>query len=116
MTISTVSGLNWMGDCMVKIEVTNMSFHAARSGSSTMKVPFSSLSRTMQFIHRSGGKVVEVTKLWAIDTSASLPPVATPVNTSTANLSTKSPTIITAKPAQKPAQTNTKRGDRPHKR
>jgi hypothetical protein len=75
-----------MSDCMVKIDVTNMSSHpTVRSGSYSMKVPFSSLSRTMQFIHRSGGKVVEVTKLSAVDTLAKLPQIATPVYTSTTN-------------------------------
>jgi CpcD/allophycocyanin linker domain len=116
MTTSAVSGLNCMGDCMVKIEVTNMSSHATRSGSSEMKVPFSSLSRTMQFIHRSGGKVVEVTKLSAIDTLADLPPVATPVYTSTTNLSTKSPETTPVRSEQKPAQNNTKRGGKQNRR
>jgi hypothetical protein len=101
-----------MVDCMMKIEVTNMSSHSTiRTGAYSIKVPFSSLSRTMQFIHRSGGKVVEVTKLSAIDTLAELPQIATPVYTSSAtNSSPQSPSTPVVQPNQKSNPTQSKRG------
>ncbi len=114
MTISTVSGLNWMGDCMVKIAVTNMSSHSIRSGSYAMKVPFSSLSRTMQFIHRSGGKVVEVTKLSSITALAGLPPIPTPVYTSAVKAT--APAATATQSEQKSAQDRSKRGGKHNKR
>lgn len=106
-----------MVDCMVKIDVTNMSSHSAiRSGSYSMKVPFTSLSRTMQFIHRSGGKVVEVTKLSATATLANLPPIATPVYTSTANSNPQSSAKTAVRPEQQSTQDRSKRGGKQNKR
>jgi hypothetical protein len=106
-----------MLDCMVKIDVTNMSSHSAvRSGACSMKVPFSSLSRTMQFIHRSGGKVVTVTKLSATASLAELPPIATPVYTSTATANPQSQTATAARPEQQPTQDRSKRGGKQNKR
>ncbi len=114
MTVSTVSGLNGLMDCMMKIDVTNMSAHTAtRTSAYAIKVPFSSLSRTMQFIHRSGGKVVEVTNLSAATTLAELPPIATPVYTSTATLSARS---TTATQVNQSAQNQPKRGGKQTKR
>jgi hypothetical protein len=106
-----------MVDCMMKIEVTNMSSHSKiRSGAYSIKVPFSSLSRTMQFIHRSGGKVVEVTKLSATATLAELPPIATPVYTSTANSRPQSPSTTAVQSEQKNAQDRSKRGGKQNRR
>jgi hypothetical protein len=106
-----------MLDCMVKIDVTNMSSHSAiRSGSYSMKVPFSSLSRTMQFIHRSGGKVVEVTKLSATAALAELPPIPTPVYTSTATSNPKPPSATVARPEQQATEDRSKRGGKQNKR
>jgi CpcD/allophycocyanin linker domain len=106
-----------MVDCMVKIDVTNMSSHSAiRSGSYSMKVPFTSLSRTMQFIHRSGGKVVEVTKLSATATLADLPPIATPVYTSTATSKPQSPVATAVRPEQQSTQDRSKRGGKHNKK
>jgi CpcD/allophycocyanin linker domain len=101
-----------MSDCIVKIDVTNMSSHSTvRSGSYSIKVPFSSLSRTMQFIHRSGGKVIKVTKLSAIDTLANLPQIETPVYTSTTRVDPQSSSTTTVvRDEQKPTQTQSKRG------
>jgi CpcD/allophycocyanin linker domain len=105
-----------MLDCMVKIDVTNMSSHSAiRSGSYSMKVPFSSLSRTMQFIHRSGGKVVEVTKLSATAALAELPPIPTPVYTSTATANPKPPSAV-ARTEQQATEDRSKRGGKQNKR
>jgi hypothetical protein len=87
-----------MVDCMVKIDVTNMSSQSTiRSGAYSIKVPFASLSRTMQFIHRSGGKVVEVTKLSATDALGDLPQVVTPVHTPTANSEPRAASTTVAK-------------------
>jgi CpcD/allophycocyanin linker domain len=106
-----------MVDCMVKIDVTNMSSHSPiRPGSYSMKVPFASLSRTMQFIHRSGGKVVEVTKLSATDALAELPPIATPVYTSTANSKPQSPAATAARTEPQSTQDRSKRGGKNNKR
>jgi CpcD/allophycocyanin linker domain len=106
-----------MVECMVKIDVTNMSSHSTiRSGSYSIKVPFSSLSRTMQFIHRSGGKVVEVTKLSAINALAELPQIATPVYTSTAKLEPKSPSVTAVRSEQQSTQDRSKRGGKQNKR
>jgi hypothetical protein len=113
MTISTVSGLSSPMNCMMQIEVTNMSAQATmRAGAYTIKVPFSSLSRTMQFIHRSGGKVVEVTKLSAIATLSSLPAIETPVHA----LSNPAPSATVTQSAQKPTPTQSKRGGKSNKR
>jgi hypothetical protein len=100
-----------MVDCMVKIDVTNMSSHSAiRSGAYSMKVPFASLSRTMQFIHRSGGKVVEVTKLSSTTTLADLPPIATPVYTSTATAKPQSSATTAVRSEPQSNQDRSKRG------
>jgi hypothetical protein len=113
MKISAVSGLSSLVNCMMQIEVTNMSAQATmRSGAYTIKVPFSSLSRTMQFIHRSGGKVVEVTKLSAITALANLPAIATPVYTSTP--SAPAPARTAPQAAQKP-EDRSKRGGKNRK-
>jgi hypothetical protein len=62
--MTDVSNLSGLADCIVEIEVTGMLSHTKmKGGTSIIKVPLSSLSRTMQFIHRSGGKIVEVTRL-----------------------------------------------------
>jgi hypothetical protein len=93
-----------------------MSSHSPmRSGSYSMKVPFASLSRTMQFIHRSGGKVVEVTKLSANAALAELPPLADPVST-TANSKPQSPTATAVHPEQKSTQDRSKRSGKNNKR
>jgi CpcD/allophycocyanin linker domain len=108
-----------MLDCMVKIDVTKMSSHSAiRSGSYSIKVPFSSLSRTMQFIHRSGGKVVEVTKLSATTALAELPPIPTPVytSTSTSTSNPKPPSATAARPEQQSTEDRSKRGGKQNKR
>jgi hypothetical protein len=77
--MTDVSNLSDLVDCSVEIEVTGMSRQALmRSGASTIKVPFSSLSRTIQFIHRSGGKVVKVTRLSGTSTISSVPIATTP--------------------------------------
>jgi CpcD/allophycocyanin linker domain len=113
MTVSTVSGLNGLTDCMMRVEVKNMSAHpTTRISAYAIKVPFSSLSRTMQFIHRSGGKVVEVQKLAAIDTLAHLPPIATPVYISASNSKPKSAAV----PTIQPAQPQSKRGSKQPRR
>ncbi|PSB57421.1 hypothetical protein C7B77_08410 [Chamaesiphon polymorphus CCALA 037] len=105
-----------MVDYTVKIDVTNMSSHSPiRSGSYSMKVPFASLSRTMQFIHRSGGKVVEVTKLSANAAVAELPPLAAPVST-TANSKPQSPAATVARTEPKSTQDRSKRGGKNNKR
>jgi CpcD/allophycocyanin linker domain len=106
-----------MSDSMVKIDVTNMSSHATiRSGSYSMKVPFSSLSRTMQFIHRSGGKVVKVTKLSATASLAELPPIATPVYTSTSTANPQSQTATAVRTEPQATQDRSKRGSKQNKR
>jgi phycocyanin-associated, rod len=108
MRVSAVSSLSSMANCMMKIEVTNMSTqNAARSGAYTIKVPFSSLSRTMQFIHRSGGKVVDVAKLSAATALADLPPVPTAVSASTVRVSVP---LATTVQATQPEQDRSKRG------
>jgi CpcD/allophycocyanin linker domain len=100
-----------MSDCMVKIDVTNMSSNSTiRSSAYSIKVPFTSLSRTMQFIHRAGGKVVKVMKLSAMDTLADLPQIETPVYTSTAPVEHQSSPTTAVRSEQKPAQTQSKRG------
>jgi CpcD/allophycocyanin linker domain len=101
-----------MSDCMVKIDVTNMSSHSiVRSGSYSIKVPFSSLSRTMQFVHRAGGKVVKVMKLSAIDALADLPQIATPVYTSTTRFEQQSASTATAERSEPKTDRNqSKRG------
>jgi phycocyanin-associated, rod len=110
MTVSAVSGLNGLMDCMMKIDVTNMSARAAtRTSAYAIKVPFSSLSRTMQFIHRSGGKVVEVTNLSAATALAELPPIATPVYTSTSSPKSKAT-------ATQPEQSRSKRDNKQPRR
>jgi hypothetical protein len=102
-------------DCMMKIEVTNMSSQLRiGSGSYSMKVPFSSLSRTMQFIHRSGGKIVEVTKLSAIAALANLPPIETAVYASTVRA--PSPSVNLAQAAQKTDPDRSKRGGKQTKK
>ncbi|WP_269744611.1 phycobilisome linker polypeptide [Chamaesiphon minutus] len=102
---------------MVKIDVTNMSSHSPiRSGSYSMKVPFASLSRTMQFIHRSGGKVVEVTKLSATTTLTELPHLATPVYTSTVNSKPQSPAATVDRTEPQSTQDRSKRGGKHHKK
>jgi CpcD/allophycocyanin linker domain len=96
-------------DCTIEIEVTKMSSHAPiRSASYSMKVPFSSLSRTMQFIHRSGGTVVKVTKLSAIAAVADLPPIEIPVDPQSS-----STTAVRTEP--KTTQTQSKRGSKNRK-
>ena len=107
MTTSTVSGLSNTLDCMVKIEVTNMSSHS-------MTVPFSSLSRTMQFIHRSGGKIVEVTKLSAIAALANLSPVETAVYASTVRAPSRAVNLAQAE--QKTSSDRSKRGSKQNKK
>jgi CpcD/allophycocyanin linker domain len=101
-----------MLDCMMKIEVTNMSSHSPiRAGTYSMKVPRSSLSQTLQFIHRSGGKVVEVTKIWASNPVADLPQLAnSSVSTSTSPLESQSTSKNVAPVEQKPARSQSKRG------
>jgi CpcD/allophycocyanin linker domain len=69
-----------MVNSTIEIDVVNMSAQTTRSGTYTMKVPFSSLSRTMQFIHRSGGKVIDVKNPGTI-----AEPIATSVDRSSAN-------------------------------
>jgi hypothetical protein len=81
MTISAAAGANSMGDGMVKIEVINLVSPTNRTGTAVMKVPFASLSRTMQFIHRSGGKIASVTKLGSNEQFSSQPSLPTPVET-----------------------------------
>jgi CpcD/allophycocyanin linker domain len=80
-----------------------------------MKVPFASLSRTMQFIHRSGGKVVEVTKLSANDALANLPPLANPAPTAAANPK-QSPAATSARTEPQSTQDRSKRGGKNNKR
>ncbi len=109
MTMSTVSGGTRLMDYAIEIDVINMSAQTTtRSGAYKIKVPVSSLSRTMQFIHRSGGKVVEVTKLSSIATLAGLPPIATPVYTSAAKAT--APAATATQSEQKSAQDRSKRG------
>jgi CpcD/allophycocyanin linker domain len=109
MRVSAVSSLSSMANCMMKIEVTNMSPQTAtRSGAYTIKVPFSSLSRTMQFIHRSGGKVVDVAKLSAATALADLPPVPTAVYASTVRV--PAPSATTVQTTQQSEQDRSKRG------
>jgi phycocyanin-associated, rod len=104
-------------DCTIEIEVTKMSSHAPiRSASYSMKVPFSSLSQTMQFIHRSGGKVVTVTKLSATASLAELQPIATPVYTSTVALNPQSQTATAVRPEPQATQARSKRGGKQNKR
>jgi CpcD/allophycocyanin linker domain len=111
MRVSTGSSLSSMVNCMMQIEVTNMSPQSTtRSGAYIMKVPFSSLSRTMQFIHRSGGKVVEVTKLSAATALADLPPVPTAVYASTVRV--PAPSAATTPVAQQSEQDRSKRGSK----
>jgi hypothetical protein len=58
--MTLVSGANYT----LAIEVAGLAQQqSVRSGSYTIKVPVASLSRTMQFIHRQGGKVLNVTRL-----------------------------------------------------
>jgi phycocyanin-associated, rod len=110
MRVNTGSSLSGMVNCMMQIEVTNMSAQTSmRSGAYTMKVPFSSLSRTMQFIHRSGGKVVEVTKLSAATALADLPPVPTAVYASTVRVPAPAATTVQVKQAEQD-QDRSKRG------
>jgi CpcD/allophycocyanin linker domain len=105
MRVSAVSSLSSMANCMMKVEVTHMSNQTAmRSGAYAIKVPFSSLSRTMQFIHRSGGKVVDVAKLSATSALTDLPPIEQPVYTSTVRANAPAAT-----PPQ-PDQDRSKRG------
>jgi hypothetical protein len=79
--MTDVSNLVNQLDCSVEIEVTGMPRHTTKAGVSTIKVPLSSLSRTMQFIHRSGGKVVKVNRLssnaavGSVPTATTTPPV-----------------------------------------
>jgi CpcD/allophycocyanin linker domain len=109
MTVNAVSGLNGLMDCMMKIDVTNMSARiATRTSAYTITVPFSSLSRTMQFIHRSGGKVVEVTNLSAATALAELPPIATPVYTSTSSPKSKAPAATATQPEQSRSKRDSK--------
>jgi CpcD/allophycocyanin linker domain len=75
--------LTYDPDQTLAIEVVGMS---SKSGSSTIKVPMASLSRTMQFIHRQGGKVINVTRL-----SNGTP---TPSPAVVATLPTPAPTVV----------------------
>ena len=121
MTTGTTSGLNGLLDCLMKIDVIKMSAQTtSRSGAYSIKVPLSSLSRTMQFIHRSGGKLVNVTNLSAITTLAGLPPIETPVYTSTSSLKAPAPARTPAPAAtqaeQQSAQDRLKKGGKHNKR
>jgi hypothetical protein len=100
-----------MLDWMMKIEVKNMSSHSPiRAGAYSIKVPFSSLSQTLQFIRRSGGKVVEVAKLSTLDPVADVPQQIAKVATSTALVEPESGSTTVARAEQKIAQNRSKRG------
>lgn len=88
MTMTDVSNLSGLADCIVEIEVTGMLRHTKmKGGTSIIKVPLSSLSRTMQFIHRSGGKVIKVTRLSGTVPFASVP-------NATANQPAETPALV----------------------
>jgi hypothetical protein len=81
-----------MVNSTIGINVVNMSSQpTTRSGAYTIKVPFSSLSRTMQFIHRSGGKVIEVMNLSAISAAPATTSVAPTAPSATAPQSERQP-------------------------
>jgi hypothetical protein len=94
--------LTYDPDQTLAIEVVGMS---SKSGSSTIKVPMASLSRTMQFIHRQGGKVINVTRL-----SNGAP---TPSPTVAATVPTPAPTVV--EPETKPEEHRDEKSNQ-HKR
>lgn len=67
-------------DRMLVIEVIGLNQPNSVSTSYTVKVPYRSLARTLQFINRRGGKVVRVTALSATAAIAELPQVPSVVD------------------------------------
>jgi hypothetical protein len=95
-------------DYTLAIEVAGM---GDRQSTNTIKVPMSSLSRTMQFIHRQGGKVINVTRLG--NAAEVVAPVAAPsASTQAVSNSEAAP----AKDNRNDKDKNDKRGGKSKKR
>ena len=100
MSMTTVSNLNGDGGRTFAIEVQGSPHQAGlRSSSYTIRVPYSSLSKTIHSIGKRGGKVVDVKLLTAqLSELGDIPVAASVIDSVEEQVAPKAPTTATRNP------------------
>lgn len=100
MSMTTVSNLNGDGGRIFAIEVQGSPHQAGlRSSSYTIRVPYSSLSKTIHSIGQRGGKVVDVKLLTAqLSELGDIPVAAGVIDSVEEQVAPKAPTKTTRNP------------------